>query len=241
MRTKQFKTIEQPRKKSSQAAEQIIDAIRSGRYVGGDRLPPERELACAMGVSRSSIREAIGALQVAGILQSRVGDGTYVASAAAGKVNRGVASLLEAGVHLLEIWKAKEELETMLLELATLEATEEELEGLEAILDGMTEGVRARDYRKYLVTNVRFHLAIARAAKNAPLEKAENSLLRVTQQIYRAAERGSRQAVAGHLDRALAVHEGILDVIARRDPGRARRAMKRHFEEVASFLEGAFG
>jgi len=235
-----FREVPQARTKGSQVAEQILDAIRSGQYAGGDRLPPERDLAAAMGVSRGSVREAIGALQVAGIVQSRVGDGTYVAPAGAREVKSGVTALIEAGVDLLDIWKGKEEIEVLLLEAAARAATDEEIEAMSATLSRMAEGVRRRDYRTYLVSNVRFHLAIAKAARNPSLAKAENALLRVTQQIYRAAERGREEAAALHLDRALAVHETILDVLRERNPEGARRAMRAHFNEVASFLRNAF-
>ncbi len=239
--TLKFREVPQTRTKGSQVAEQILDAIRSGEYAGGDRLPPERDLAAAMGVSRGSVREAIGALQVAGILESRVGDGTYVAPAGAREVKSGVRALLEAGVDLLEIWRGKEVIEVLLLESAARAATNEEIEAMSGTLARMAEGVKRRDYRAYLVSNVRFHLAIAKAARSPSLEKAENILLRVTQQIYSAAERGNEEAAAEHLDRALEVHQKILDVLRERDPDGARRAMRRHFDEVARFIKSAFG
>ncbi len=238
--TLKFREVPQTRTKGSQVAEQILDAIRSGRYAGGDRLPAERDLAAAMGVSRGSVREAIGALQVAGILESRVGDGTYVAPAGAREVKSGVSALLGAGVDLLEIWRGKEVIEVLLLESAARVATDEEIAAMSGILARMAEGVKRRDYRTYLVSNVRFHLAIAKAARSPSLEKAENILLRVTQQIYSAAERGHEEAAAAHLDRALEVHQRILDVLQERNPDEARRAMRVHFNEVASFLRNAF-
>ncbi|MDR7465382.1 MAG: GntR family transcriptional regulator, partial [Armatimonadota bacterium] len=69
------------KKKSTHVAEQILQAIMSGQYRVGDRLPPERVLAEEMGVSRPSVREALSALQIVGVVASRVGDGTYVRSA----------------------------------------------------------------------------------------------------------------------------------------------------------------
>jgi DNA-binding FadR family transcriptional regulator len=65
-------------KRSSIIAEQIVNKIRSGEYPQGSRLPPERAIAEQMGVGRPSVREAISALQIAGLLESRPGDGTYV-------------------------------------------------------------------------------------------------------------------------------------------------------------------
>ncbi|MBI3998745.1 MAG: FadR family transcriptional regulator, partial [Armatimonadetes bacterium] len=66
------------KRKSALVAEQLIEAIRSNVYRVGSRLPPERVIAEQMGVSRPSVREALSALQLAGVLESRPGDGTYV-------------------------------------------------------------------------------------------------------------------------------------------------------------------
>ncbi|EKD34792.1 MAG: hypothetical protein ACD_75C02183G0001, partial [uncultured bacterium] len=66
------------KKKSSFIADQILRMINSGLYKAGSRLPSERTITEQMGVSRPSLREAISALQIVGILESRPGDGTYV-------------------------------------------------------------------------------------------------------------------------------------------------------------------
>lgn len=236
-----FRKVDQAKSKSDLAAEQIIDAIRAGKYAPGDRLPSERELAAAMGVSRGCMREALGALQVTGILRSRVGDGTYVSRSAEGELTKDILSLVREGVELLEIWRAKEELECQLLALAVENATTEELQELTDILGDMSDAVEGKDYGRYLLSNVRFHMAIARVARSSSLERAENSLLRVTQQIYRIAGQGSREAIADHLERALDVHARILDCIRKRDAEGVRGVMQRHFDEVAGFLTQVFG
>lgn len=69
------------KKKSEHVVEQILEAIKSGRYGPGDKLPPEEEIAKLTGVSRPSVREALGALRLIGILETKVGDGTYVKNA----------------------------------------------------------------------------------------------------------------------------------------------------------------
>jgi GntR family transcriptional repressor for pyruvate dehydrogenase complex len=81
------------KRKSVRVAEQITEAIRKNVYNTGDRLPPERLIAEQMGVSRPSVREALSALQIAGVLESRAGDGTYVVSR---------ADRQDAGILLLE-------------------------------------------------------------------------------------------------------------------------------------------
>src|SRR4030042_2752670 len=68
------------KKKSSFIADQILGMINAGRYKVGSKLPSERTITEQMGVSRPSLREAISALQIVGILESRPGDGTYVSN-----------------------------------------------------------------------------------------------------------------------------------------------------------------
>jgi len=163
-----FREVGQVRQKSDLAAQQIIEAIRCGEYVAGDRLPPERELAAELGVSRGCVREAVAALEMTGVLQSRVGDGTYVSRSEQDELARDIVFLVKEGVDLLEIWRAKEELELQLLRSAVVRATEEEVGRLASILGEMTVAVRRRDYQQYLLSNVRFHTAIARAARESP-------------------------------------------------------------------------
>ena len=76
----QFEKVAQTRFKSKGAiiAEQILEQIKSGEYQAGSKLPPERVIAEQMGVSRPSVREAVSALHIVGVLESRPGDGTYI-------------------------------------------------------------------------------------------------------------------------------------------------------------------
>src|SRR5512137_2198693 len=71
----------EPRRLYRQIAEQIRGLIRSGEFVPGSRLPPERDLARQLGVSRPSVREALIALEVEGMVEVRIGSGIYVRGA----------------------------------------------------------------------------------------------------------------------------------------------------------------
>ena len=236
-----FRKIAELKKKSSYVAEQIIDAIKSEKYVGGDKLPPERELAELMGVSRNSVREAVSALQIAGIVQTKVGDGTYISHSAQSKVSQGISWLIESGVDVLDIWKAKEEIEKIILLSAIDRATEEDINSLESILEDMGEAVAARACDKFFLSNINFHLHIAGISGNEPLKRAENSLLRITQQIYRIVDTSGSEGIAQHLERSLATHQGILDTLKTRDKSVVALAMENHFKEVSNFLCAHFG
>lgn len=236
-----FRKIAELKKKSSYVAEQIIDAIKSGKFVGGDKLPPERELAELMGVSRNSVREAISALHIAGIVQTKVGDGTYISHSARNQVSQGISWLTESGVDVLDIWKAKEEIEKIILLSAIDKATEDDLDSLESILEDMGEAVVARSYDKFLLSNINFHLLIAEISGNEPLKRAENSLLQITQHIYRIVDTSGSESIAQHLERSLISHQGILDTLKTRDKLAVPRVMKNHFKEVSNFLCENFG
>jgi GntR family transcriptional repressor for pyruvate dehydrogenase complex len=98
-----FEKVTQARfkKKSSFIADQILRMINSGRYNAGSKLPSERVITEQMGVSRPSLREAISALQIVGVLESRPGDGTYVSAPVASEdlTRRALTVLEDSGGH----------------------------------------------------------------------------------------------------------------------------------------------
>jgi DNA-binding FadR family transcriptional regulator len=126
-----FRTIRTQRV-YEQIAEQIEDVIRSQGLKAGDRLPAERELADQFGVSRPSIREAMIALETAGLIEVRTGDGTYVKQVAP----RGLPVLnwrpSDPGPGVLEQFQARKLIEP---ELAALAATRIDLEGITYLSD----------------------------------------------------------------------------------------------------------
>jgi len=232
-----FARVPSMKTKGACVADQIVDAIRANFYESGDRLPSERELAQTMGVSRNSVREALSALQILGILTSRAGDGTYVSFSAGDTVNRSIAWLRESGIDVLDVWKAKEELETMLLETAIERASDAEIDPLEAVLNDMDEAVTTGARDKYALSNLAFHKGIAATAGCPGLERAQNILLRLTQRIYRALEVRDSEYLAAHLYRSYITHREILRVLRDRDHDAAARVMANHFVEVRDFLE----
>src|SRR6056297_2305135 len=106
-----FKKIEEPKRKSSSVAEQIIDAINRLEFALGDRLPSERRIAEQMDVSRNSVREALSALQVIEVVETKAGSGTYVKNLP-NEVNiTNALNMAQAGEDLLEVWEARREVE----------------------------------------------------------------------------------------------------------------------------------
>ena len=178
-----FEKVAQNRfkKKSSFIADQILMMINSGRYKAGSKLPSERVITDQMGVSRPSVREAISALQIAGILESRPGDGTYVAGPMATEDLRyRVVSVLEENDSPFESMQARKAIEIGAAQLAIEVATDADLAALEEAWKEKCARGRRGDLEDYLRYGKEFHLAIARATKNRVIEAIIEKLLDMT-------------------------------------------------------------
>src|SRR5919206_603360 len=142
------------------AADQTIAKLKglisSGEFTAGSRLPTERELTRRFGVSRSSLREAVRALALVGVLEPRVGDGTYVTTLEPDLLLTGVGfvSDLVDGASLLELHQVRRLLEPEATRLATSRLTDEDFGRLEDRLGSMAsaDGVQA-----YIDADTAFH------------------------------------------------------------------------------------
>jgi DNA-binding FadR family transcriptional regulator len=210
-------------------AEQVAAAIRAGEFRLGDRLPAERELARQCGVGRPTVREAILALEIAGVLEVRGGSGVFVR--AVPSPLRRVAQSTEAP---FEAFAARRVIEAETAALAAERRTAEDLAALHAALKAMRDE-RVRGPGPDL-NDKAFHLAVARATKNDAfvriVEFVWETLLYPGPLWARLRERRSIRPSR------LAEHAAILQAIELRDPVAARAAMLRHFDgAVGDFLE----
>jgi len=153
---------------TDQAIEKIKDMILSGEFSPGTKLPRELDLAARLGLSRNSLREAVRALSLIGVLDTRVGDGTYVTSLEADTLLTGlglVGDLLE-GSTLLEVHQVRRMLEPVATGLATTRLTEDDFVALEACLQQMDE---AGSTQAFIDADTEFHRIIVSASGNATL------------------------------------------------------------------------
>lgn len=235
-----FQAIDTKRK-SNYVAEQVIDAIKAGEYKGGDKLPSEREIAELMKVSRNSVREALSALQIAGLIFSKAGDGTYISDLAHIGIHKGkILELVKEGVNFLEIWKARTYIESIVINLAITRATAENIDRIQKTVRRMRETVDTQNHDKYLVANLDFHLCIAEAAANLPLKQALESLLKVTQQLSGVLGDVELGYVREHIERSFKIHEGIFNAIEAHDEKDVSNLVKAHFKELLDYLEKEF-
>ena len=223
------------KKKSVYVAEQIAAAIRRGTYRSGDRLPPERVIAEQMAVSRPSVREALSALQIAGMLESRPGDGTYVA--ATRETGDAVVSLLEREESPIEALEARRLIERAIVQAAAARMTPQSLTELARALEGLRQATRARDFQALSATNGPFHLAIVRAVGNDLLESAVRPLMEVMERRLAHEMRGRDYALnKAFYDEIYRVHEDIYLALESGDSSRAADAMDRHFDAIGASL-----
>ena len=209
---------------ASRAVEHIQQLVQNGELAPGERLSSERELARTLGVSRSTLREAIRALIVMNILVSRHGDGTYVSSLEPELLSAPFTFALDTRPALQEhLFEARLALETACARLAAERISDVELEtldGLAATAKSVPDDLIDRD--------VELHTAIARATGNPILLALMGSIGTLALESRRASAHLPGQAARSQRD-----HRAIIAALRRHDPEAAAAAMDRHLTSVA--------
>lgn len=223
------------RKKLSETVmQQLQTLISSGRYQPGDRLPTEKALAEALGVSRMSIREALSGLAAAGLIEIRHGEGSFVKRVEiTDYLSPITASALGFPHTALALLEVRSILEAGAAELAALRATAEDHAELAAA---------AADYRAQtergetgIDGDLRFHRAIARAAGNPVLTELMNRIQDLMEQGM-AYTLGQNLKTPERSQQVAAEHDAIAEAIRGGDPVAARAAMIRHLTGVRNKL-----
>ncbi|MDD2573541.1 MAG: FadR/GntR family transcriptional regulator [Bacillota bacterium] len=206
--------------------EQFKQQIISGNWKPGDRLPPERELSESLGVSRTSVREALSAFTAIGLIEVRVGEGTFLASDIAPLYKRELSSkfLVKRG-SLLEVVEARKIVETQLAYLAALRATDEDLNKMEKILDNM--GKRIASQSSFMEYDVAFHFAIACAARNTILLETINAIAELFRSVHREVVE-----LPGMPQLSYSLHNQIYEAIKKGSCAEAQEAMMKHLSVV---------
>ncbi|HEY9023007.1 MAG TPA: FadR/GntR family transcriptional regulator [Burkholderiaceae bacterium] len=204
-------------------ADQIRTVIQDGGYAVGSRLPPERELALQLGVSRPSLREALIALEIDGRVEIRMGSGVYVC-APARRPDRDTPALGESPSELMH---ARAVLESAVIALAAARVTRPAMARIRERLDAMREDQSRR--RPPLENDRRFHVAIAEMSGNSVLTRLVGELFDERHGPIASRLRIQSETVQTW-DHALAEHERIYDALEARDPQAAAAAMSSHLQ-----------
>lgn len=207
-------------------ARQLLAAIASGQYAVGDRLPAERELAAEFNVSRPTVREAIIALEVQGLVEVRVGSGAYVRQ----RPDERLSTAFD--VTAFELTEARLLFEGEAAALAATQISEAELDELDDLVRDIAQG---NDHGDGEIADRAFHLLIARATRNAAIVKTIDELweLRSTSPECALLHEKARNA---QVKPVVPEHTAIVEALRSRDPARARAAMRAHLGAVIDHL-----
>jgi DNA-binding FadR family transcriptional regulator len=204
-------------------ADRIQELIRDERIKPGERLPSERDLAIKLSVSRASLREALLALELGGVIEVRGGSGVYVSEAAESE-----SDLPEAGPGPFEVLSARRLIEAEVAAIAARMATDS---AVDAILRAVEEMERQHsDKSSNEQADRNFHLAIARATGNSALVGVMGYLWDQRGHLWHKLKEHF-QTEELRLE-TLADHRRIVEAIAARNPAEAKRAMRAHLERV---------
>lgn len=213
------------------AIRQVRELIASGELVPGQRLPPEPELAEALGASRSTVREAVRALVTARVLDVRRGDGTYVTSLRPELLLAGIgaaADLLQAG-FTLELLEVRRILEPAATRMAASLVSDATLTELDECLHRMSV---AGSQDELVQFDERFHHLVATATGNATLA---SMLTGVSSRTTRGrAWRGIVEA--GATERTISQHAAILSALRARDPQLAEATALLHVSTTEAWF-----
>jgi len=209
----------EPTRTTDLAIAKIKDLISSGEFTAGARLPTERELTLRFGVSRSSLREAMRALALVGVLESRVGDGTYVTTLEPDLLLTGIGfvSDLASGASLLEIHAIRRLLEPEATRMATPRLTDDDFRALEEHLQRMEA---PQDVATFIDADAAFHAVILDACGNAALSSLIQNLSGSTLRARLWQSIVEQRATAATLES----HRAIYTALVARDPEMAAAA-----------------
>ncbi len=228
--------------KTALVVQAIAEKIRTGELRPGDRLPSERDLATQLGVSRPSVREAIAALQLAGLLETRLGDGTYVTFRLTQPLElllNKAQEILHTSESPLEILTLRRVLEVGAARLAVIRATPEDVELVQEIWRRKRHLALSGRYEEYLSIAEQFHLAVARATHSEAVTKMVASVLQaVHQPLWRAMRVDYYRRDPVRIQEMLAVHEAILQALRKRDLQAITEAVELHFDLQIQQLYG---
>jgi GntR family uxuAB operon transcriptional repressor len=217
-----LQTVE-PRRLYRQIADQIASLIESGEFERGSRLPAERELAALLGVSRTSVREAVISLEIAGLVEVRVGSGIFVTAAPDAH-----DSPPDKGPGPFELLEARKLVEGEIAAVAARDATPEDVESMRQAVSRMSAHVDDFEVREE--SDRQFHLAVAKATGNGSLELVVDGLWNQRAELFGRLQMHFHTPTLAR--QTIRDHAAIVEAIAARDPDAARSAMHRHIGRV---------
>jgi GntR family transcriptional repressor for pyruvate dehydrogenase complex len=211
---------------SEQVANRILSMIKSGNLKSGDRLPTEQQMGIAFGISRPPLREALKALTLMGVVESRQGGRYTVTDLSPSRLVAPFTVMLSVGDYdVEEHFEARAVVEVELVRLAGLRATPEQRQRL------MTLAVDGRAFHEdpvaFRLLDIEFHQALNDASHNRFLSTLAQGLYDVGLDVRRIAS-----TLPGVIEKSVRQHVEVAEAIAAADGNAAAAAYRRHLEHV---------
>lgn len=208
----------------------LVEQLSQGYWKEGDRIPPERELGRLLGVGRASLREALKALEIMGMIEIRRGDGTFVCNRSEFFSSPMLWSIVSSSTaRVQELVEARRAMESELAALAAVRADESDLTRIANSLAVQQKTTDSPD--QFLEADLEFHMAIADAAHNGILLNTVQLIRNLMRQWIESTDR-----IPGIPAKALAQHKTIFKAISKKDPEAARSAMENHLTSMGEVL-----
>jgi GntR family transcriptional regulator, hexuronate regulon transcriptional repressor len=208
-------------------ARNLVEELAAGRYSVGARLPAERELAATHNVSRPTVREAMIALEVQGLVEVKVGSGAYV------RRLPGKEHIPGFNITAFELTEARLIFEGEAAALAASQITDDELAEVAQLVEAIAkENLESNGAER---ADRDFHLAIARATRNTAIFNAIEHLWALRSTSPEAALLHEKARTA-NIKPVVDEHTAVLNALRNRDPAAARAAMRAHLSQVIDSL-----
>ncbi len=220
-------------KRPRYVVEQIMSSIQDGSLKTGERLPSEAKLAELTGVGRTSVREALAALRLMNVIETRVGDGSYVRETADRTiVSNGIARAIEQSEEALQLQEARAVFESGMVRVAVARWSPEKEEVFHQLLSKMERSAVSEGYGDYIRFHREFHVVLAEATENAILVSAAKLFLEyMDHEGWQSMERQFYLPNRAELlAESVALHRGIVEALASGDGALAAQRMHDHFE-----------
>tara|TARA_B100000809_G_scaffold19840_2_gene17471 strand:- start:23660 stop:24358 length:699 start_codon:yes stop_codon:yes gene_type:complete len=227
----QFEAIKVEEKKTDKlylkVAEQLRSLIDNGYFKVGDRFPAERALADKLQVSRQTIREAMIALELSGLIDIRTGSGAYITD----NTSKSYTALIGSGIGPFEVLEMRYILEPEICALTAARISDEQIQELKNIIREMeADDINAESFEQ---ADTKLHVAIAEYCDNAAMKESIQWLWKLrSESIFTKCIQEEIKKQGLCIDE----HKKIVLAIAQRNPERARTAMKNHLDNATTTI-----
>lgn len=230
-----FKEIKKSKKLYMLIVEQIEALLQDGSLAQGDKLPSERELSIQFGLSRSSVREAITALEIMGLVEVQPGLGTFISSGIKNGDKLIIKYEILDDISPTEIFEARMLIEPNLAKLAAKRATLEDLEEIRKNIE-QAELLNDDEFELFEQLDGQFHLLIAKASYNEVLYKFAENLSNLRNSTLWGNLKLKSIKKDGRVSKYKLEHREIYDLMTSRDLNKVELKIKKHLTDIKKDL-----